>query len=55
MVETQFSRKVKTIRTDNGTEFIMKGFFAQRGIYINLVVLKLLNKMLLWKGSINTS
>ena len=32
MVETQFSRKVKTIRTDNGTEFIMKEFFAQRGI-----------------------
>ena len=32
MVETQFSRKVKTIRTDNGKEFIMKEFFAQRGI-----------------------
>ena len=32
MVETQFARKVKCIRTDNGTEFIMKGFFEQKGI-----------------------
>ena len=32
MVETQFSKKVKTIRSDNGTEFIMSDFFAKRGI-----------------------
>ena len=40
MVETQFSRKVKTIRTDNGTEFIMKEFFAQRGILHQLSCVK---------------
>ena len=32
MVETQFSRKVKCIRIDNGTEFIMSTFFSQKGI-----------------------
>ena len=32
MVETQFTRKVKCIRTDNGIEFVMKSFFAQNGI-----------------------
>ena len=33
MVETQFSRKVKTIRIDHGTEFIMIDFFwVQKGI-----------------------
>ena len=32
MVETQFSRKVKCIRTNNGIEFIMTNVFAQRGI-----------------------
>ena len=36
MVETQFSRKVKVIRTDNGTEFIMSDFFAKRGILHHL-------------------
>ena len=32
MVETQFSKNVRAIRTDNGTEFIMKDFFAEKGI-----------------------
>ena len=32
MVETQFLKKIKTIRTDNGTEFIMTDFFTKRGI-----------------------
>ena len=32
MVETQFARKVKCIRTDNGTKFIIKSFFAQSSI-----------------------
>ena len=32
MVETQFSKKVKTIRSDNGMEFFMRDFFAKQGI-----------------------
>ena len=32
MVETQFSKKVKTIRSDNGTKFFMRDFFAKQGI-----------------------
>ena len=44
MIETQFSKKIKTIRTDNGTEFIMSDFFAKKAYYINLVVFKPLNK-----------
>ena len=32
MIETQFSKKQKCIRTNNGTEFIMSNFFTQRGI-----------------------
>ena len=36
MVETQFSKNVKTIRTNNGTKFIMSNFFAKRGIIYQL-------------------
>ena len=36
MVETQFSKKVKTIRSDNGTKFFMKDFFAKKGILHHL-------------------
>lgn len=32
MLETQFSKRSKIIRTDNGTEFFMKEFFAQKEI-----------------------
>lgn len=32
MIETQFSKKEKCIRTDNGTKFIMSNFFTRRGI-----------------------
>ena len=32
MVETQFARKVKCIRSDNGTEFFLKDLFTKRGI-----------------------
>ena len=32
VIETQFSQKIKCIRTDNGTEFIMSNFFSQKGI-----------------------
>ena len=37
MIETQFLKKVKTIRTDNGTEFIMVDFFVKRGILHQLI------------------
>ena len=36
MVETQFSKKIKTLRSDNGTEFFMKDFFAKKGILHHL-------------------
>ena len=36
MVETQFSKKIKTLRSDNGTEFLMKDFFAKKGILHHL-------------------
>ncbi|XP_022895254.1 uncharacterized protein LOC111409434 [Olea europaea var. sylvestris] len=32
LVETQFSLKVKTLRTDNGPEFTMKKFYLDKGI-----------------------
>ena len=32
MVETQFLKKVKTIRTNNDIEFIMSDFFVKKGI-----------------------
>ena len=36
IVETQFSKKIKTLRSDNGTEFFMKDFFAKKGILHHL-------------------
>ena len=32
MVNTQFNSKIKTIRSDNGTEFYLKDFFHSNGI-----------------------
>ena len=32
MVETQFDAKIKCLRSDNGTKFIMKDFFKSKGI-----------------------
>ena len=32
MVENQFDKKIKCLRSDNGTEFIMTSFFKTRGI-----------------------
>ena len=32
MIETQFNKKIKCIRSDNGTEFYLKGFFKSKGI-----------------------
>ena len=31
-IETQYNRKVKTIRSDNGSEFLMPSFYASKGI-----------------------
>ena len=36
MVETQFNVKIKCIRSENGTEFIMKDFFKSKGILYQL-------------------
>jgi hypothetical protein len=33
MIEKQFDCHVKTIRTDNGPEFLMPEFYASKGIY----------------------
>jgi len=32
MVENQFEKKVKSIRSDNGPEFLLKEFYAEKGI-----------------------
>lgn len=32
LIETQFDRNVKVIRNDNGKEFEMKRFYAEKGI-----------------------
>ena len=32
MVENQFEKKVKSIRSDNGPEFLMQEFYAEKGI-----------------------
>ena len=36
MVETQFSKKIKILRSDNGTKFFMKDFFAKKFILHHL-------------------
>ena len=32
MVESQFEKRVKTLRSDNGLEFIMPSYYASKGI-----------------------
>jgi len=32
MVENQFEKKVKSIRNDNGLEFLLQEFYAEKGI-----------------------
>ena len=36
LIETQFKKKIKCIRTNNGTEFLMKEFFKSKGIIHHL-------------------
>ena len=31
-IETQYNRKIKTIRSDNGSEFLMPSFYGSKGI-----------------------
>lgn len=32
MVETQFAKRIKTIRSDNGTELLIPAYYASKGI-----------------------
>jgi transposase InsO family protein len=32
-IETQYNAKIKTIRSDNGVEFIMPEFYSSKGIF----------------------
>ena len=36
LVETQFNKKIKCIRIDTGTEFLMEDFFKSKGIIHHL-------------------
>ena len=35
-VKTQFNKKIKCIRTNNGTEFLLRDFFKSKGIMHHL-------------------
>lgn len=55
MVECQFDKKVRIVRSDNGGEFMcMKFYFLRKGFCIKQVVSILLNKMDGWRGNIDT-
>ena len=48
LVETQFSTKIKILRSDSKGEYMSRdfqSFLQQKGISLNIHVLKLLNKM----------
>ena len=48
LIETHFDRKVKSIRSDNGTEIVMEQYlnlFAEKGIFHENMFLMFLNKM----------
>lgn len=56
-VETQYKTKVVMVHFDNAPELcqgLMKELFLQRGLYIKLAAVILHNKMILWRGSIDT-
>ena len=55
MVETQFARKVKCIRLDNGTEFFLKYFFTKRGILHQLSCVETPQQNAVVERNINTS
>jgi hypothetical protein len=53
-VQTQFNLTIKCIRIDNGPEFKMGDFFFPHMVlFINSLVLKLHNKMQLWRENTN--
>lgn len=49
MIEIQHICRVKIVRIDNGSEFLMSDFYSSKGIENQLDVLKLTNKMGEWK------
>lgn len=53
---TQFGKQIKTIRSDNGTEFVFacQRFSKKKGSYIKLPVWEHRSRMVEWKESIDT-
>lgn len=45
MAITQFAKKIKIIRTDNGLEFNVKKFYSSKGFYTINPVLRLHKRM----------
>ena len=54
MVLTQFDCKIKTIRSDHGTEFYLKEFFHSNGILHQLTCVDTLQQNAVVERNINT-
>lgn len=46
-IQTQFDSMIKTIKSDNGTEFSITDFYANKGIIHQILLLTHLNKIAL--------
>ena len=54
MVERQFQKKIKIVRSDNGIEFAcLKSFFHEHGVIFQTSVLAHLNRMDEWRENIS--
>lgn len=56
LIKTQFSKKIKVLRSDNGFQFVnvdLKHVFSENGIVIKPLVYICLNKMVLFSVNIN--
>lgn len=55
LIKTQFNKTTKSVRTDNGINFMcLTPFFLTHGIFHRLLWSQLLNKMVVLRGNINT-